>query len=254
MKSKMLILLCMVLITGMISCTKKNDGFTGKVTLVVKSSGNQPVTTLKSGFVGDSVTLTDFMVHVREIEFEFEDEMEDDIEHDDSIVSDIELEGPFVLDLLNDRNTLYQTLATVELPNAAYDEIEFKLSPETGADVPEDIKNRSVYLAGTIGAVPFVMWHYSDEEVEIEFPDSSSFALNSDDLYIYIDAHLDQITTGLESLDLSQVTDGNGNGTIEVGPDDEDGSEEFADWILHFITESFDLDEDDDNENDDDHD
>lgn len=247
------------------SCTK-NDSLTttSDVTIISKASTTAP--TLKSSLVtGNTVELTDLIVNVKEIKFDFDDEnghgkeCKDHKEHkdhmrcsddQDSIYSDQKLYGPFVLHLLDSGVALQQTLTTVELPNTAYEEVKFKLSPDTPPDAPEEIKNRSVYMAGTVNGMPFVMWHNAKIKVKVEFPDSASFTLDSPEFYLFIDAHIDRIMAGLQEIDLSGLSDGNNDGVIEIGPGDPDGNSKYADYLIHYIKKSFDLDDDDDNGND----
>ena len=49
----------------------------------------------------------------------------------------------------------------------------------------------------------------------------------------------------LNSIDFSGAKDGNGNGIIEIGPNDVDGNHAFAHYFIGAILESFDLDGDD---------
>ena len=247
---KTTLLICLVMLVGFVSCSKDEDPAKTNVTVIFKSSDT--TTGTKSALVGDTLEISSLMINIREIEFEFDDDQFEDEEVEDSSISEIELQGPFVIDLVADGVLLQEKLGSYNLPNAAYEEIEFELSRETLVGNDHPMYGRSMFIAGTVDGYPFEIWHTANTEVEIEFPDSTSFVLSGDNFKLFIDMHVDMIVEGIKQLNLNGEFDGNKNGIIEIGPDDEDGNNSLANEIRDILKDSFDLDDDDDNENDDD--
>jgi len=75
--------------------------------------------------IAETLSLSSFMVNFKEIELEFEDGDTDDLDLNGFYDSDddIELEGPFEVDLLSTNGI---QLVDIEIPNGVYEEIEFE--------------------------------------------------------------------------------------------------------------------------------
>ena len=148
-------------------------------------------------------------------------------------------------------------VATSDLPNGVYEEAEVELDRYT-KDPANKMYNHTMLIEGQIDGKPMEMWYNGDYDIEIDFPDSEqSIALSGDDINVYIDFHINKMLETLNSIDFSGAKDGNGNGIIEIGPDNIDGNHDFAHYFIGAIFKSFDLDDDcddDDDENDDDKD
>ncbi|NOY36031.1 MAG: hypothetical protein GXO83_00470 [Chlorobi bacterium] len=235
------------------ACTKDNTtpGIT-KVTLIAKSS--ESVSTLKSALLSpatDSLLISDFLVHVREIEFGTEDSENEHME--DSLHSELKFEGSYLFDLIQDGTLGEQVLGQFDVPNNRYNKLEVKLNkyPEDGEDTL--MQGKTFYIAGIINAQPFEFWSDLTDELEVEFPDSSSFQLTGNDLSLYIDFHIDQIRAALLGAGFAAAIDGNGNGVIEINPENPDGNRDLYRSIQHLIKKSVDMDNDDSNENDESH-
>lgn len=215
-----------------ISCDK--DETEGGLSLKFKATEN----TLKSS-PADSIVIESFMINIGEIELEFDDN--DPMFETDSIASDIELEGPFEVDLMKNGDPLSTTIVqNVELPQAAYDEIEFEF--RESEDSASDMLGKSILVNGTINGTPFVFWTDEEIEVEIEF---------ENDVYLE-EAQMAVITVAIDVLalfdplqggiNIAGATDGNDNGIIEIFPEDPDGNEDLADQLwdkLEDIIEAF---------------
>lgn len=215
-------ILSMVFAFIFISCDK--DETEGGLSLKFKATEN----TIKSS-PADNIVLESFVINIGEIELEFDDN--DPMFETDSIASDIELEGPFEVDLMKNGDPLSTAIVqNVELPQAAYDEIEFEFSESE--DPTSDLLGKSILVKGTINGTSFVFWTDEEVEMEIEF---------ENDVYLE-EAQMAVITVAIDVLalfdplqggmNISEATDGNGNGVIEIFPEDPDGNEDLADQLL----------------------
>jgi len=196
-------------------------------------------TSIVKSTLADAVIIESFKINIEEIEIEFDDN--DPMFATDSVATDYELEGPFEIDLVKDGHALETTIVkSVELPAAAYDEIEFKFRESENSI--SDMYGKSILIEGTINGTPFIFWSDEEIEVEIEFEelvhlDEASKAV----LTISFDlASLFNTTAG--GIDISSALDGNENGIIEIYPEDPDGNSDLADQIwekIEVIIEAF---------------
>ena len=88
---------------------------------------------------------------------------------------------------------------------------------------------KSVQATGTINGTPFVFWHNTDEEFEIDFEDAAqNLSLNGQPISVIINFNLGLLFDSVNGIDLSGAQDGNGNGIIEIDPLNTDGNA--AEW------------------------
>ncbi len=179
-----------------------------------------------------NLEISDFLVNIKEVELEFDD---DSWTGDKYYCSDdeIELKGPFELDLLGNEITF----AFVELPQARYEELEFEF--DKSKNTSSELFGKTVLVRGTIDGFPFEFWHDFDEEVEIDFEDENKYILITEDnnnITINFD-----LTGILEGVDFTKAQDGNGDGLIEISPKDNDGNRAIANQIKNRIKDFIDL-------------
>jgi hypothetical protein len=181
-------------------------------------------------------------MNVKEFELEIDDDSENDNneQYDDDgyydYKDDIELEGPFELDLLAGQISFI----TADVPNGVYEELEFKF--DKSDDVTSDLFEKSVLIQGTLNGTPFIFWHDFEDEVEVDFEDPQfdlTVQNNVDGLVINFDLTL--VFNEAAGVDLSQATDGNNNGIIEISPNDTDGNNDLAQAIRNRIKAAIDL-------------
>ncbi|WP_340063217.1 hypothetical protein [Ascidiimonas aurantiaca] len=214
------------------------DG-SGRVNITAKATYSG--STSRSSFArNENVVLTQFLVNIEEIEFEIDDDLwdndDDDAWDDDGYYDfddDIELVGPFELDLLSGE----VTLTNVIIPNGVYEEIEFEFDYSENAS--SELYEKTILIKGTIDGVPFEFWHRFEEEVEVDFEDSEeNIVVNDNNNTIVITFDLNMV---LNDIDLSAAVDGNADGLIEISPNDEDGNNALANSLKNKIKEYTDL-------------
>lgn len=182
----------------------------------------------------ETVTLNSFKINLKEIEFEMDDDFStgDGFYGDDE---DIELKGPFELSLLNTS----AEITSLNIPNGVYEEVEFKMAKNTNSS--SSMYNKSIEIKGSINGKAFEFWHNVEEDFEIDFEDANrNLTINNNSATIYFDFDL---TTAIKSIDFSTATDDDGDGIIEINPNDNDGNRSLADLIKDKIKDSCELDD-----------
>jgi len=233
------------LLAVMASCSNDSGSADSSMKIMARGVYNPTAANRNANGVtlNSNVVLSSFKINLKEIEFEFAEGYDDDNGDDDSYDDDgfyngddeFELNGPFELDLLNQN----AVVTTVTIPNGTYEEVEFKLHRNTNSSSP--MFNKSIEITGTINGTPFVFWHNVDEDFEIDYEDANQNLVVSNNSYdIVFNFDLNQV---LSTVDLSGAVDGDGDGLIEIGPNDTDGNQALANLIANSIEDSCDLDD-----------
>ena len=240
----------------LVSCEKDSDLGPEYNTRIIAKAFYQPAGMKKSAFTNPEIVLESFTIVVEEIEFEYEDDEKE--MRDDDYVSDIELSGPFELELLDNGESLDQVLATVTLPEGRYQEVEFEI--ETGSNPASEMYQKSVQITGTLDGIPFVFWTDDTEDIELEFEGSNELTIDGlREAIVTLSFDLSTIFDDSEGgIHLSDLSDNDGDGIIEINPGSDDGYEEYADEIWDRLDDSIEAmedyldDEDDEDDEDDD--
>ena len=238
MKKLKLVLGIIALITFLVSCSSDN-GSQNVMKISAKATYNPSARLSSSATQSTGVVLTSFKINIKEIEFKVaESENGGDNGDGDGEVNDgngngddnhdgmydggdeAGLTGPWELDLLNQTTPI----TTVTIANGTYEEVKFKLNKSLVSTSP--LYNKTVEIRGTINGTPFVFWHDFEQEFEIDYHDTATNLVVSNssfDLVFNID--LNQV---LSEVNLNAAVDGDGDGIIEIGPDDTDGNNALA--------------------------
>lgn len=184
------------------------------------------------------VELSRFAVNFEEIELEYGQQVGDDNFYGSD--DDIKLRGPFELELLL---PVHVPIAEFRVPNGRVDEIEFKFDKNANTD--SDLYGKSVHMEGMIDGVDFVFWHDFEEDIELDFdPDNSNAIIAGDMNWVLINFDLTSVIHATPEVDLSTAVDGNGDGIIEINPQDPDGNRELAESIKQALKNRIELIED----------
>lgn len=204
------------LATAFTSCSSDDDVTTapdqGRLKIVAKA-GYEPTVNRAV----NNLSLSSFLVNFKEIELELQDDFYDS---DD----DIELKGPFEIDLLSGNNI---ELIDIEIPNGVYEEIEFEFDKSENSS--SDLLGKSMQLTGEINGQAFVFWHDFEDDIEIDYEDSGkNLTIDNDTKEIFINFDLNAV---LDMVDLSTATDNDGDGLITISPQDVDGNNNLAEAL-----------------------
>ncbi|MDI9256900.1 hypothetical protein [Flavobacterium sedimenticola] len=242
MKNLKMILALIAVVGFMASCSNDDSSAANQMKIKARAMYNPAAANRNAEGVAlnSNVVLSSFKINLKEIEFEFAEGSDDDSMNDDDDGffngdDEFELNGPFELDILNQN----ATVTTVTIPNGTYEEVEFELHRSTNANSP--MFNKSIEVTGTINGTPFVFWHNVDEDFEIDYEDTNqNLVVNNNSYDIVFNFDLNQV---LSLVDLSTAVDGDGDGLIEIGPDDTDGNQALANQIANSIEDSCELDD-----------
>ena len=221
-----------LLLALMTSCSSDHSSSNNTMKISAKATYSAAAR-LSSASQNTGVVLTSFKINIKEIEFKLADTLHGDGDgeghhgngdhnHDGLYNGDDEagLNGPWELDLLNQT----APITTVTIANGTYERVELKLSKSLVSTSP--LFNKTLEVTGTINGTPFVFWNNFEQEFAIDYhnPATNLVVSNSSfDLVFNID--LNQV---LSEVNLNAAVDGNGNGIIEIGPDDTDGNNALA--------------------------
>ncbi|QAA81716.1 hypothetical protein EI546_08255 [Aequorivita sp. H23M31] len=227
-----------------VACSKDDDKLEetpnyGRMSINAKASYSPEAGKNGAQRSSSDIELSRFLVNFKEIELEYDDIIDDG----DNIYNgedEIELKGPFEVDLLS---PVPIPLVEFRVPNGRLEEIEFEFDKSSNPD--SEIYNQSMRMDGTINGTPFVFWHDFEDEIELEFDDDNNNSVINGDLnHILINFDLNAVFDPETGVDLSLAADGNGNGIIEIGPRDEDGNNALAEAIKRAIKNQIELLED----------
>lgn len=225
----------------MASCSSDNNTQSGTMRIIGKATYTNPATgKTTNATLNSDVVLTSFKINVNEISFKYAESDDDgdnengdndngdddndngDDNHDGLFNGDdeVQLNGPWELDLLNQT----APITTIAVPNGTYEEVELELNKSLVNTSP--LYNKTIEIRGTINGTPFVFWHDFEQDLEIDYEDAGqNLIVNSNSFDLVFNFDLNQL---LSEVDLSAAVDGNGNGIIEIGPDDTDGNNALA--------------------------
>lgn len=234
---------------ALLSSCSKDDIEKGGVGFLFKGTylNQESSASLKSasasneGELSNSVIIESFKINIAEIELEFDDD--DPLFATDSFASDIELQGPFEIDLMLEGMALEAFIAeNVVLPKAAYEEIEFEF--EKSENPISEMFKKTILVKGTIDGTPFIFWHDEDFDLEIEFDNTVHLDEAKQAIITVSFDIVSMFDPSMGGVDISAARDGNQNGIIEIYPDDPDGNEKLADRLMDRIEDVIDAFED----------
>jgi len=214
-----------LLTLAIISCSKDNNNGEGGINLTI-SAVNQNVSKSvfnQKAFAAD-VIFTDFRISIRDVIFKNEDDVNSSL--DSTSIDEIQFRGPYQIDLLDGTNALSQTIGNVFVPDGRYKELRFKLHKDEDLLATDNLFDRSIYIEGTIDGVPFVFWHDTSENLDVGR--STGVFVQDGIVDFTVQFDISQFLSSLNQIDLSLATDNNGNGLIEIYPNDEDGNQDIA--------------------------
>ena len=233
--------MAVVLLTStlFVACNNDDPAVNGTVNLRMNASSSTGSTI--NGRTKTTTVITDFKISIREIEFEF-DEDDAHFTTDSSFNDDVKLKGPFVLNVLEQTAFVEELITTVNVPNARYEEVEFKLHKNSEAG---DMYGKSIWITGTIDGKPFIFWHDTDEEFEIDFENAATdIVINANTASLAINFQLERLFSAVKGgVNLSMAADGDGDDVIEINPGslDNDGNQDLADAIKTLLEDAADL-------------
>jgi hypothetical protein len=241
-------IIAIFLIALTISCSKDNSiptdvASVGNVALKAKATITNTVAKNSASAKGllNSLNITSLKINIKDIEFGVNENEGELDSPNDSIYHDLELHGPFLLDLAAGNTSI--DIANVEVPNNVYDKVQFELNKDTDPNSP--IYGKSIEIQGDINGVPFIFWTDAEEEMEINFSTlNTNIVVDGTTTTTTINFDLSAIFGTASTIDFSAAVDGNADGVIEISPDNIDGNADLANLIKNLLKEDTDLEND----------
>jgi ABC-type glycerol-3-phosphate transport system substrate-binding protein len=242
MKQMKKISILAVLVIMASACTNDSSTTSGTVALKASAFSTTGKTSLTARTAANTVVITDFKINIANIKFEVDDQ--DDMYNTDPSHEDIKLNGPFLLDLIDPNNTLSQIITSVNVPNAKYEEVEFKFEKSIQAG---EMNGKTYMIKGTIDGKAFIIWSGKDAELEVDFEDlAKDFTVNGNDISLNIKIHLDAIMAKIATLaSQNLLLDTDGDGVIEISTDNDDGHNAIGEQIKNLLENETHLDDKD---------
>lgn len=219
MKNLNYLILLMLSLT-IIGCSNNNEDGSINLTFSGTNTNTSRLTFNQKASLAN-VIFTDFRISIRDVVFKNEDDNNSSLDTDE-----IRFRGPYQIDLLNGSDALSQTIGNVFVPDGRYKEIRFKFHKDEDLPSTNELFDRSIYLAGTIDGVPFVFWHDTSENLDVGR--STGVLVQGNTVNFTVQFNISQFLSSLNQIDLSQATDNNNDGLIEIFPNDEDGNQDIA--------------------------
>ena len=216
-----------------LSCSNNDEN--GGINLVISAS-NSSASKLTSGIktANAEVVFTDFKISIRDVVFKNDDDINSSLDTDE-----IQFRGPYQIDLLDNTDALSQTIGNAFVPDGKYKEMRFKFHKDEDLPASNDLFDKSIYIEGTIDGTPFVFWHDTSENLDVGR--STGVLVQGNTVNFTVQFNISQFLSSLNQIDLSQATDNNNDGLIEIFPNDEDGNQDIADALKDNIKMAADL-------------
>lgn len=259
MKTKKItqMIIAIFIIAFTISCSKNNSSLSpvaSKGTVDLKAKVTLNKTAAKSTASAknlNGLTISSFIINIKNIEFDRNEEdsstnhsdlnEDSNLNHNDSIYTNVELQGPFELNLSSGTTSI--DVVNVDIPNNIFDKIQFELNKST--DPQSAIFGKSIEIKGDINGTPFIFWTDAEEEMQINFSAANTnIVVNSTTTTTTINFNLSNIFGAASTIDFSAAVDGNGDGIIEISPNNIDGNANLANTIKNLLEEDTDLEND----------
>ena len=221
----------LITILAIISCSTENDD--GSILLEVKAVNTaSKANALK--VVNANVVFTDFRISIRDVVFKNDDDPNSNLDTDE-----IQFRGPYQIDLLDNSNAITQTIGEAFVPDGLYKELRFKFHKDEDLSATDNLFDKSIYIKGTLDGKPFVFWHDTSENLDLGR--STGVRVQNGVVNFTVQFDISQFLSSLHQIDLSQATDANENGIIEIFPNDQDGNQEIAKDLKDNIKATADL-------------
>lgn len=180
------------------SCSSDDDdkvipeGDKSTVQVVLRSTMSDEVVTFEANNDANPLKLEQLFINIAEIEFDVAD---------DKVYSDVELKGPFPIDLLSEKAANGWTLSTTTVPNGTYEEIEFEFDVYKGGDDKlANLKGNTIYASGSFdlgeAVIPFIIKSDKEMEVELEY-ENKPLILDGENAKVFIELNLNKVVSEL---------------------------------------------------------
>jgi len=223
-----------MLISALVIMSCSNDGDSGSIQLNFKADNTAAKSSNNKQAGNAIVVFTDFKISIRDVVFKNDDDPNSSLDTDE-----IQFRGPYQVDLLDNNDAITQTIGESFVPDGLYKELRFKFHKDENLPATDKLFDRSIYIEGTIDGKPFIFWHDTSENLDLG--KSTGVRVQNGSINFTVQFDVSQFLSSLHQIDLSQATDANDNGMIEIFPNDQDGNQDIAKDLKENIKATADL-------------
>ncbi len=135
-------------------------------------------------------------------------------------IVNVNSKGQKIIKLVEDGEVMVSPLGSVSAANGVYGKLDFDLVKAMNVPEDDEMYGKSVLVKGNWFDTPATMYIDLEETFKILYPQGIEVDGAQEVVFgLYLDKFF-------EDVDPSLISDGDGDGTIEVGPNGEDGNEE----------------------------
>lgn len=208
------------------SCTQNEEvpnTQESEVTLTATVSSSTDPSARTASLVYNNLTITDLRLSLDDVKLNLRATSENS---NKPTIVHIRSGAPQVITLVRDGEIHDVFIGSAMAFNGVYGKLNFDLVQAVNVEEDDEMHGKSVIVKAFWFDVPAVMYLDIEKNVEVKFNQGIEVAGAQDFL---LTLYMDKL---LEGVDPSLVSDGNGDGLIEVGPNDEDGNGEAYAAIL----------------------
>lgn len=217
---------------ALVSCTPEDEikidqsQVSLSATVATTSHPNARVSELIYG----NLDLTDLKMSVDDFELKFKSS------EDAEGKVKIETKGPQMITLIDAGEIKVAPIGGMDIQHGLYGKIEFNLFPNTTVSPDDKMYGNSFLVKAVWFGTPVLFYLDLNSEVEINF-ENEEFVFNQPKDFL-IAVYLDRM---LANIDPHTTHDGNGDGVIEIGPDDVDGNDHVYQQFKENVKNSLEL-------------
>lgn len=105
-------------------------------------------------------------------------------------------------------------------PNGNYSEVTFKLFQNNSASAESFARGKSLYILGNVNGKPVRVWMVAEESIRAQAASTNGYEVKSQsDLFIKFN-----LNSLFANMNLATALDTNGDGIIDIGPNNVDGN------------------------------
>lgn len=167
------------------------------------------------GLVFGNLTFTDVKMSVEDIKLHLRATSETSKK---PTIAHLNNKTPQVLTLVEEGQIVVAPIGDASVYNGVYGKLNFNLIQATSVPEEDEMFGKSLLVKADWNGVPAELSLDIEDEVEVKF--NKGIEVDGAKTFI-LTLYMDRL---LEGVDPASIMDGNGDGLIEIGPNDEDGN------------------------------
>ncbi|WP_143959426.1 hypothetical protein [Litoribacter populi] len=216
---------------GMIACTTTEDGtpVESESRVALRATANPTAGAENSRVDVGAISVTEFQVGTQDVEMRYAAKSElgagvniGNISLSTNLNAELGTSATQPKSNVLIQNGEHQTAVIGEgrTPDGTYTEITFDLYQNTNVEQDHFAHGKSLYIIGEVNNTPTRIWFDSEEALRATARNGEGYSIDGDaDLWLYFD-----MASMFDGVDFSAAADADGDGFIDIGPNDVDGN------------------------------